>query len=209
MACPACFTMNFRESKFCARCGAPTVLWEASPGMLPCPGCETPLLKARVKDTELYQCGKCFGFWVDRNMVEHICRKAREESIPSTLADASAPNRRLEKVRYVRCPGCRKLMNRVNFSEYSGIVVDVCREHGTWFDARELQEVVRFIRNGGMEKARERKEAELAAARRKLRNVQPGASEDSIFQSASGAVSHPDSDLLPRVVRIVGGLFGR
>jgi hypothetical protein len=32
-------------------------------------------------------------------------------------------------------------MNRVNFAEYSGVVVDVCREHGTWFDADERQRI--------------------------------------------------------------------
>jgi Zn-finger nucleic acid-binding protein len=38
----------------------------------------------------------------------------------------------------------------------SGIVLDWCREHGTWLDRGELQKIITFIKNGGLRKARER-----------------------------------------------------
>ena len=44
-----------------------------------------------------------------------------------------------EKIRYIPCPICHELMNRVNFANFSGVIVDVCREHGTWFDRDELR----------------------------------------------------------------------
>jgi Zn-finger nucleic acid-binding protein len=43
-------------------------------------------------------------------------------------------------------------MTRVNFGARSGIVVDVCYEHGTWFDRGELQAALEFVREGGLEK---------------------------------------------------------
>jgi Zn-finger nucleic acid-binding protein len=47
-------------------------------------------------------------------------------------------------------------MNRANFSDRSGIIIDVCRGHGTWFDREELRRVVEFIRAGGVEATRAR-----------------------------------------------------
>jgi Zn-finger nucleic acid-binding protein len=42
-------------------------------------------------------------------------------------------------------------MSRTNFGARSGIIVDVCREHGSWFDRGELDATLQFIRDGGME----------------------------------------------------------
>ena len=47
-------------------------------------------------------------------------------------------------------------MNRINFAKCSGVVVDICKGHGTWFDAQELSAIVQFIRDGGLEVARQR-----------------------------------------------------
>jgi hypothetical protein len=47
-------------------------------------------------------------------------------------------------------------MNRINFAHTSGVIVDVCTSHGTWFDADELRRVLEFITAGGLEAARAR-----------------------------------------------------
>ena len=56
-----------------------------------------------------------------------------------------------KQIRYLPCPVCGKLMNRINFANFSSVIVDVCREHGTWFDRDELRRIVEFIRAGGIE----------------------------------------------------------
>src|SRR4051812_43321923 len=53
-------------------------------------------------------------------------------------------------------PRVKNLMNRVNFAHTSGVIVDVCTKHGTWFDADELRRVLEFITSGGLEAARAR-----------------------------------------------------
>jgi Zn-finger nucleic acid-binding protein len=60
-------------------------------------------------------------------------------------------------------------MNRVNFARCSGIVVDVCKGHGTWFDRDELQQIVEFIRGGGLEAARAKEKQQLSVERQELR----------------------------------------
>ena len=74
----------------------------------------------------------------------------------------------VQTVRYVPCPTCAKLMNRVNFGKQSGIILDCCAAHGTWFDADELRRVVEFVRDGGLDRARTHERLRLAEERRLL-----------------------------------------
>jgi Zn-finger nucleic acid-binding protein len=59
-------------------------------------------------------------------------------------------------------------MNRVNFGKRSGVIVDACAQHGTWFDADELRRVVEFVRDGGLERARVQERRQLEEERRLL-----------------------------------------
>jgi Zn-finger nucleic acid-binding protein len=72
------------------------------------------------------------------------------------------------KVTYIPCPVCGQLMNRVNFARCSGVIVDLCRQHGVWFDRDELSSIVEFIRSGGLELSRTKEKRELEEERRKL-----------------------------------------
>jgi len=40
---------------------------------------------------------------------------------------------------------------RLNFGRTSGVVVDMCREHGTWFDSGELPKILAFLKGGGLQ----------------------------------------------------------
>lgn len=163
----------FRGAKFCPSCGAPAVTWTSSESQLQCPGCDEVLFRGELGSSVLHQCGKCFGFWVDRATFERVMRDAQQQAVLPELAQpASTPAAKaIPKIRYVKCPECRTLMNRVNFAEYSGVVVDICRVHGTWFDAHELHHIVQFIRGGGLDKVRDRKHAELADERRRVESL--------------------------------------
>ncbi len=71
-----------------------------------------------------------------------------------------------DKVMYRPCAQCGDLMHRVNFAGNSGVVLDACRAHGSWFDADELAKIVAFIRAGGLDEARRREVRRLEQARR-------------------------------------------
>ena len=53
----------------------------------------------------------------------------------------------------------------------SGVVVDICKGHGTWFDREELSRIVEFIRGGGRDAARAREKAALEEERRSLEQL--------------------------------------
>jgi len=84
---------------------------------------------------------------------------------PKTLSGADFP-----KAVYVPCPHCGQLMNRINFAHCSGVIVDVCRGHGTWFDRDELREIVEFIRVGGLEVSRQKEHQEIKYEREQLKS---------------------------------------
>ncbi len=84
-----------------------------------------------------------------------IARRSRRSCTAARCADRRGAALTTElRVRYRPCPRCRKLMNRVNFASGAKVVLDICREHGTFFDRDELHRVVTFIQAGGMERAR-------------------------------------------------------
>ena len=168
--CPSCFGMMFTGSKFCPHCGTAAIEWETSPSKLPCPTCKEAMLSGKLGNFPLHECTKCFGLWVDNATLEHVWRDAEQHSLPPAkpyAISAMNPPGGLPRVKYLPCPRCRQLMNRKNFALRSGVIIDVCREHGTWFDANELHHIVEFIRQGGLTQAREVEKQDLASARRR------------------------------------------
>ncbi len=97
-----------------------------------------------------------------------------EEGSPLGVVDREGSNRGSEppKITYAPCPQCGQLMNRINFARCSGVVVDVCKGHGTWFDPDELREIVEFIRAGGLETSRQKEKREIEYEREQLRTEQ-------------------------------------
>jgi Zn-finger nucleic acid-binding protein len=129
----------------------------------------------QLGNTDLLECPRCEGIWADKLSLEQICadreRQAAVLGMPSQIPQDLTGNIE-QKIRYLPCPVCRKLMNRVNFARCSHVVVDVCGQHGTWFDKDELRRIVEFIRAGGLEQARAKELAELEEQRRALKAEQ-------------------------------------
>jgi Zn-finger nucleic acid-binding protein len=182
VACPSCFGMMFQGAKFCPRCGARAERAEVDDAKhLQCPRCQTGMESVTVGGTMLRECPKCEGLWVDADSLEHICaERERQAAVLGMAQPARAPVSGAieEKVRYLPCPECRKLMNRVNFAGYSNVIVDVCKSHGTWFDRDELRRVVEFIKSGGLDTARRRELDELEARQQHLKSAQTAATWD-------------------------------
>jgi Zn-finger nucleic acid-binding protein len=63
-----------------------------------------------------------------------------------------------DRVVYKKCPICRDLMNRKSFGARSGVVIDICKEHGTWLNGGELRKLMEWKRAGGLLLTQEREE---------------------------------------------------
>jgi Zn-finger nucleic acid-binding protein len=203
ISCPACFAMMFQGAKFCPHCGGPAALWEGTDSQRPCPACRVSLLRGTLRDIPLHECPKCFGLWLDPATFERVCREAEQQSAVLGSAQPVAGANALGPVRYVRCPLCDDLMHRMNFARCSGVIVDVCRAHGTWFDVNELHRIVQFIRAGGLDESRAREKAELAEERRRVQAARRGSEPVEIHRGSL----HSGGDLLSQVLSASSDLF--
>ena len=162
--------MNVPEAGFCSGCGQELGLEPiGAAATLPCPACKQPLTAyagaGQAPDSNtLFDCALCGGQFVEHALLREMLHHHEHAAIAEGAAHlAGRPDPRTG---YLPCPACASLMNRKNFGGSSGVIVDVCKKHGTWFDLGELPRVLAFVAAGGLERARQREEEERARARR-------------------------------------------
>jgi len=178
VACPSCFGMMFIGSRHCPHCGALAAQATAAElSILKCPRCQTEMSSVTIGSEAMRECERCGGLWVEVAAFDRICADREKQSVVlggASLAQGHQPQGGADaaNIRYVPCPQCGNLMNRINFAHCSGVIVDVCRGHGTWFDRDELSEIVQFIRDGGLDLARQRERREIDIQREQLRTEQ-------------------------------------
>jgi Zn-finger nucleic acid-binding protein len=173
VSCPSCFALMFEGARYCQKCGAARTRTEAEEAAaVACPGCRREMRQVVIGTSAMLECGGCDGVWLDAEAFEKVC--ADRESQTAVLHRYPAGPREAQAIRvqYRPCPRCHKMMNRVNFGKISGAVVDVCKGHGTFLDAGELHQVVSFIVQGGLERARAREKEELRNAQREAADAQ-------------------------------------
>jgi Zn-finger nucleic acid-binding protein len=175
-----------------------------------CPRCTDQNLVAQlIGDVLIDECPQCKGMFVDTCALERLLserRQARADAIlgrPGVSLEDPLPTP--DGPVYVKCPDCEKLMNRRAFAT-GATVVDVCRPHGTWFDAHELPRVVQFAMDGGLERAAkrdvERQKHELQRAKSAIR-IPPGPGSISGSSMHVGG-RHDDHER----ASVLGGVLG-
>ena len=187
VSCPSCFGLLFDGAAFCQHCGvARSRTRTKTDQLVKCPACASATAWVRVGDADLLECTKCLGTWVEAGTFERICASRESQAaLLHTSREAVPADTTTQRVRYRRCPRCRKMMNRVNFGKSSGAVVDVCKGHGTFLDRGELHQIVRFIQGGGIDRARTAEREQLKEEQRRLRDLQ----RDQVRLSASTSAS--------------------
>jgi Zn-finger nucleic acid-binding protein len=196
----------FAGSRFCPRCGAEAtreLLEEAVP--LPCPRCRQPMQALRLGTTTAHECSACGGLWLDPASLQRLSddRETRAGVVSVLAARVPTVAAPPDVVRYVPCPQCGRLMNRKNFAQSSGVVLDVCATHGVWLDRGELERVLGFVSGGGLTRARARERERLVEEQRRLAALQKSplsqgmgaeigsfARHDSGWSSTSSTAAH-------------------
>ncbi|WP_257309519.1 zf-TFIIB domain-containing protein [Geothrix fuzhouensis] len=193
VACAACFALVPLSASHCPACGAamaPRASGTAEGA--PCPACGRPLAASRVGDLETLACLACGGLWLDRAMFEQLgASRERQGAVLGALpAPWAPPVTALGAVQYRPCPACGQRMNRVNYARRSGVVLDVCKAHGLWFDRDELRRLLGFIAGGGLDRAREQELAELKEAKRATVEITEHPASSYEFGQQLGAPNH-------------------
>jgi len=121
-----------------------------------CPHCDTPLQTIKLKiqgEFHIERCKTCFGLFFDLGEIETLLDSSVSNVTDINLKLIKSINKdRYQKhqaVKYVKCPCCRILMNRVNFGHRSGVIVDKCSKHGIWVDSGEITHLMEWKKAGG------------------------------------------------------------
>ncbi len=171
--CAGCFSLQIAGAKHCAQCGEELGLEGIDgPLELTCPRCDgARLLGLLVGPHHVGECLRCTGLFVTHDVVERLTR-LHELAGGLRLRPLPPPvDGKPETTAYLRCPRCSGHMNRKNFGERSGVIVDVCATHGVWFDRDELSRALEFIDSGGLSRLTERDR--VAASIRRSQDARP------------------------------------
>jgi Zn-finger nucleic acid-binding protein len=94
--------------------------------------------------------------WITHDVLEQVYRDAPRRLDPAVTREVQVARpedaaRRLGKnaAAYIPCPVCGTMMNPTNYARRSGVIVDICRLHGIWFDADELNKILEYFARGG------------------------------------------------------------
>lgn len=172
--CWCCFYLTYAGTSHCARCGSRLGLeGDLGPTEHRCPGCDGDVLHTiDVGEHRVQECPECTGVMVDNETLAAITH-AREAERGVRMVGGGEMAKKLKPetdVVYRRCPACGKIMNRQNFGRCSGVIVDVCKKHGVWFDPDELTAVLEFVASGGLAKTRDREAIEAQSELSRLRH---------------------------------------
>ena len=175
--CTACLAWNLAGAAHCQACGRLLASSTESAGTTAsyqCPRCSSHLHTREYGNLSVEECDKCGGLLLAPTTMDRIVA-ARDMPTSLRLALPKREMKRETAVRYIACPTCGKSMNRQAFGRISGVVIDVCKNHDVWFDAGELGEAIRFVEQSGLERQREREQAELAERERRVRTIEMSA----------------------------------
>ncbi len=122
--------------------------------LIKCPKCDVEMSIINRGGLATDECPSCGGIWVDRMDEKKVLDM--EPTVFTVdelryLRKVYKPEGKVEEVKYFKCPRCASFMWRKNYMSHSGIVVDNCRDHGTFFDKGELEKAIEFIKKGGAE----------------------------------------------------------
>jgi Zn-finger nucleic acid-binding protein len=157
--CPNCLARVSDKARYCAACGdrlsAEAIAGEESKATCPaCPSEEVLASRALGREkVNVLECQSCTGLWLGVDAFRELRDRAARGAVH--LADAvltkQEPAEREDQAGrlYRPCIECRQLMSRRLYAPGSGVIIDICRDHGIWFDAAELHQVLRWIAAGG------------------------------------------------------------
>jgi len=186
-----------------------------------CPHCDINLVHTNIgtsKPLFIDRCPQCLGIFFDNGELESVVSdnvsnvyridyKRIEELSERERPVAPAS----QIIRYVKCPICRKVMNRNAYGTRSGVIIDSCREDGVWLDAGELGQISKWVKAGGRklherrEQERQREAERAERARRQSAAAMPAGGPD--YDTGGGSFGHLDATLIAGVIRLVVSLL--
>ncbi len=167
-----------------------------------CPHCEKPLQTIDVNFNGSFlieRCPACFGFFLEKGQIEILLNKAVADVSAINLQHLDNINKdryQSTKVKYIKCPVCHVLMNRVNFGQRSGVVVDRCIYNGIWLDCGEITHLMEWKKAGG----------QLLTEQQKSAGYSNGHNADNRPLQLSNDIAL-ETTMVESIISVISGLF--
>lgn len=110
-----------------------------------CPRCHHPLVEYR-EFQGIRACEICAGMFADNARSRAIVATLDRALLVLSLTLRARQPPSVAVAPEITCPECQGPMARVEIAA-AACVIDACGEHGTWFDAGELDDVMRAYAN--------------------------------------------------------------
>ena len=164
MNCPCCSAPRPQQGAVCIYCGNRLNIdldyWKNHESIstredLNCPECQSCLEEVVLKPSALKvnRCPDCLGLFLPIGSLERILKNssgAGSQVHHGLIQDLiNNPAFTPGVIRYRPCPQCQTLMNRVQYGDRSGVIIDECRDHGIWLDPGELRQLIEWSMAGG------------------------------------------------------------
>ena len=151
LVCPRCGAplppAAAHESVTCAFCQTTSEIaklaGEAKPSDKTCPRCEQRLFFGDAEGVAMLGCGLCGGIWLDNDAAQKVADHYSERVVEMANRASKSAARRPDLQVAARCAECRTEMQPRTFGT---VTIDICADHGTWFDAGELATLVSAAR---------------------------------------------------------------
>jgi Zn-finger nucleic acid-binding protein len=149
--CKTSFEAGSYRDELCPGCGA---LVPVSVRLCPC--CTLPFERRDVEGLVFDECAQCGGVFLDHQTHKRLFADktlALAEALVATVAhdEPARSNGRPA----LACPACADSMQRRLTDSGAGIVLDICLEHGTFFEMGKLPAIVAFVRKAAARSAAE------------------------------------------------------
>lgn len=108
-----------------------------------CPACRAELRETQHERIPVLECPDEHGIWLTGDAL-HAAVHSTEEDRPVEEENemiAGGPRKHMPVEHVIKCPQCDEEMAKAPYGGDSGIVMDVCRNHGIWLDHKELQHI--------------------------------------------------------------------
>lgn len=119
----------------------------------PCPRCrsnghQAPLYHRAVGGLGMNGCGACGGVFLAPGCAQKLAAALPDEAIKLSISASQAARYRPDTSPELHCPVCAQAMKRIRAAK-AGVDLDVCQQHGTFYDHQEVEKVTAAIRGSG------------------------------------------------------------
>lgn len=167
--CPRCGTTPRRTQPTAESAAAAAALRRA---VARCPRCAAAMSTVTIEDDAIDVCSGCGGTWYDSGEFEAHIERMQRRGAPPAASSANTP-RAEQRIVYLDCPRCGEKMHRKAFDKTSGVIVDVCADHGVFLDPGELAAILRYLAEDDVRDANRKRADQVWAAAMAMQASRP------------------------------------